>query len=71
MGASPGLVLQVFLLEGLLVGGLGTALGTVLGGALIFILQRYPFVRLPGDVYFIETLPVRAEAELPEIGMRR
>lgn len=62
MGATPGLVLRVFLLEGLLIGGLGTALGTVLGGALIAVLTRYPFVRLPGDVYFIERLPVRAEA---------
>jgi lipoprotein-releasing system permease protein len=25
-------------------------------------LRRYPIVRLPGDVYFIETLPVRPEA---------
>jgi len=61
MGADPGLVLRVFLLEGLLIGGLGTALGTALGGLLIALLQRYPFVRLPGDVYFIERLPVRAE----------
>ncbi len=62
MGAEPALVLRIFLLEGLLIGGLGTLLGTVLGGALIAVLQRYPFVRLPGDVYFIETLPVRPEA---------
>jgi lipoprotein-releasing system permease protein len=62
MGAEPGVVLRVFLLEGLLIGGLGTALGTALGGLLIFVLKRYPFVRLPGDVYFIEKLPVRAEA---------
>ena len=26
------------------------------------MLKRYPFVRLPGDVYFIERLPVRPEA---------
>lgn len=62
MGATPSLVLRVFLVEGLLVGGLGTALGTALGGALIAVLARYPLVRLPGDVYFIEKLPVRAEA---------
>lgn len=62
MGATPGLVLRVFLLEGLLVGGLGTGLGALLGGGLIFVLARYPFIHLPGDVYFIETLPVRPEA---------
>jgi len=41
---------------------LGTAFGAALGAVLIFVLQRYPFIRLPGDVYFIETLPVRPEA---------
>ena len=61
LGASNGMVLRIFLLEGLLIGGLGTALGTLLGWILISVLQRYPFVRLPGDVYFIERLPVRPE----------
>ena len=61
MGATPALVLRVFLVEGLLIGTLGTLLGALLGAGLIGVLQRYPFVHLPGDVYFIETLPVRAE----------
>jgi lipoprotein-releasing system permease protein len=61
LGARSAVVLQVFLLEGLLIGGLGTALGTVLGWILIDVLRRYPFVKLPGDVYFIERLPVRPE----------
>lgn len=62
MGASDGLVLRIFLLEGLIIGALGTLLGTVLGGTLIEVLRRYPIVRLPGDVYFIERLPVKPEA---------
>jgi lipoprotein-releasing system permease protein len=62
MGATPGFVLRVFLIEGLLIGTFGTLLGAALGGALIWVLKRYPFVHLPGDVYFIETLPVRPEA---------
>jgi lipoprotein-releasing system permease protein len=62
LGARRGTVLQVFLAEGLLIGGLGTGLGVLLGSALIAVLKRYPFVRLPGDVYFIERLPVRPEA---------
>ncbi len=61
LGASRSTVLQVFLWEGLLIGGLGTGLGATMGAALIGILKRYPFVRLPGDVYFIERLPVRPE----------
>lgn len=62
MGASRGTVLQVFLCEGLLIGGLGTLGGALLGAGLIAVLHRYPFVTLPGDVYFIERLPVRPEA---------
>lgn len=62
LGASDGAVLQVFLLEGLLIGALGTGLGVALGFGLIEVLRRYPIVRLPSDVYFIETLPVRPEA---------
>jgi lipoprotein-releasing system permease protein len=62
LGATPGLVLTVFLGEGLLIGVLGTASGAVLGALLIWVLGKYPFVHLPGDVYFIETLPVRPEA---------
>jgi len=61
LGASSATVLRVFLWEGLLIGGLGTALGVALAAALIAVLRRYPFVRLPGDVYFIERLPVRPE----------
>jgi lipoprotein-releasing system permease protein len=61
LGATRGTVLRVFLAEGLLIGGLGTALGAVLAAGLIEVLRRYPFVRLPGDVYFIERLPVRPE----------
>ena len=61
LGASRGVVLQIFLCEGLMIGGLGTVLGTALGASLIAVLKRYPFVRLPGDVYFIERLPVRPE----------
>jgi lipoprotein-releasing system permease protein len=62
MGATRGTILRIFLAEGLLIGGLGTGIGALLGGTLIAVLQRYPLVRLPGDVYFIERLPLRPEA---------
>jgi lipoprotein-releasing system permease protein len=62
LGARRRTVLQVFLCEGLLIGALGTGLGAGLGGIVIAVLARYPVVRLPGDVYFIERLPVRPEA---------
>jgi lipoprotein-releasing system permease protein len=32
-----------------------------LGFGLCFLLERYKFIELPGDVYYITTLPVRLE----------
>ncbi|MCE9626961.1 MAG: FtsX-like permease family protein [Candidatus Eisenbacteria bacterium] len=61
LGASPGQVMAVFLGEGMLIGFLGTLLGTVLGAGLIALIGWFP-IHLPGDVYFIETLPVKPEA---------
>jgi len=40
----------------------GARIGSRLRARLVAVLRRYPFVRLPGDVYFIERLPVRPEA---------
>ena len=62
LGASRRLVLGIYLCEGLLIGGVGTAIGSAAGGSLIAFLARYPIVKLPGDVYFIERLPMRPES---------
>jgi len=57
-GASPRDVRNVFVLEGLLIGVLGTALGTGLGLGLCAALQGF---RIPADVYFLSRLPVTLE----------
>jgi lipoprotein-releasing system permease protein len=31
------------------------------GGLLCYLLKRYEFVKLPSDVYYISTLPVRVQ----------
>ncbi len=59
MGATQGAIQRIFLLKGLLMGALGTAGGLVLGFAIAFLLKKYQFVRLPADVYYVETLPVK------------
>ncbi len=58
MGATRKTIRRVFALEGLLIGIAGTGLGTALGVILCDLLRRYQFIRLPGDVYYITTLPV-------------
>jgi len=37
------------------------AIGSFLGLTLCWALERYKFIKLPGDVYFIDSLPVRVE----------
>jgi lipoprotein-releasing system permease protein len=57
MGAQNRELSAVFLSEGLLIGGVGTAMGLVLGLALCFALKQWEFIQLP-DVYVDRQLPV-------------
>ncbi len=61
MGMTDRSVLRIFVLQGLTIGLIGTVLGAVGGVALVGLLHRYHFISLPGDVYFIDTLPVALE----------
>ena len=57
MGATDATVLQVFLLQGVLIGGIGTVVGAVLGVATLVLLHRVGF-GIPYEVYYIDALPV-------------
>ncbi len=61
MGASSKSIMSIFIFQGLFVGLIGTLLGLMSGSFLCHILARYKFIKLPPDVYYITTLPVRME----------
>ena len=61
LGASERQVVSVFMLEGFLLGFVGTALGAVLGVLVAGYFRVQPFP-LPGDLYFITQLPVEVQA---------
>jgi len=61
MGASPKSIMSIFIFQGLFVGLVGTLLGLMSGSFLCHILARYKFIKLPPDIYYISTLPVRME----------
>jgi lipoprotein-releasing system permease protein len=58
MGLTAGSVLRVFILQGVIIGVIGTALGVGGGLFLTWLIDRYDLISLPGDVYFIDQLPV-------------
>jgi lipoprotein-releasing system permease protein len=55
------MVMRVFVFQGLFIGILGTALGLIGGLGLCYLLAEYEFVKLPSDVYYVTTLPVRLQ----------
>lgn len=61
MGASAKSIMSVFMIQGLLVGLVGTLAGLGSGLGICYLLGKYKFISLPTDVYYISTLPVRVE----------
>jgi lipoprotein-releasing system permease protein len=61
MGTTESTIRQLFVFEGVVVGAIGLVIGSAIGLSLCWLLERYKFIKLPGDVYFIDTLPVRVE----------
>ncbi|MFO7675604.1 MAG: ABC transporter permease [bacterium] len=61
IGARPADITRIFVYAGLLMGGIGTLLGAAFGVLASVLLNRYNFVSLPGDVYFIQKLPVHMQ----------
>ena len=61
MGATRKNIGRIFMIEGLIIGLGGTALGLMLGLGLCFILANYQFVELPASVYYVTTLPVKVQ----------
>ncbi|NPA49872.1 MAG: ABC transporter permease [Thermodesulfobacteria bacterium] len=62
MGASDRSILRIFILTGFLLGSSGMFLGVLGGLFLCFLIARYPIVKLPSDVYYVDHLPVLVQA---------
>jgi lipoprotein-releasing system permease protein len=62
MGATSGSIACVFLVAGMLIGLVGTAAGSAFGLLLIWVQNTYKIIRLAGDVYQIDHLPMKLTA---------
>ena len=62
MGATARSISRIFVVKGLIIGLVGTVLGTSAGLVLCTLLKRYSFIHLPEDIYYITALPVNLKA---------
>jgi len=58
MGATSQSIMLIFMVQGMVIGLVGTILGCLLGYGACWALDTYKFIKLPGDVYYIDSLPV-------------
>ena len=61
MGAGRSSIMKIFMLQGLIIGSVGTTIGAVGGYVLSTILDRYRLIRLDMEVYQIPYLPFTIE----------
>jgi lipoprotein-releasing system permease protein len=57
MGASRGTVAGIFMLQGVVIGAIGTCTGAVLGFSACWALDHWRLIRVPEDVYQIAYVP--------------
>jgi lipoprotein-releasing system permease protein len=58
MGMPAGSIRRIFFAQGLVIGVVGTVFGLILGFAAALALDKYQFIKLDPQVYFIDHLPV-------------
>ncbi|MEK6657396.1 MAG: lipoprotein-releasing ABC transporter permease subunit [Nitrospirota bacterium] len=59
MGATKKGIMKIFVINGLMIGVVGTIIGVAAGYFSCIILAKYQFIKLPSDIYYINHLPVK------------
>jgi len=62
MGLTSPAVARVFLLQGAVIGAVGTAIGLTAGLTVAYVVDKSGWIRINPAVYFIDHLPVHVEA---------
>lgn len=61
MGATARSLMKIFIIQGSVVGILGTLLGCLIGFGICWIQATFKLIALPADIYLIDALPIRIE----------
>ncbi len=57
MGTSSRVIMRIFMMQGLIIGVVGTAAGAIGGVSLCWVLTRYRLIHIPQDVYQVSYIP--------------
>ncbi len=63
IGASTKGITRIFIIKGMIIGMLGTLIGSVAGLLLCWLQDTFNFIPLPAEIYFIDSLPVDVRVE--------
>ncbi|MBD3307607.1 lipoprotein-releasing ABC transporter permease subunit [candidate division KSB3 bacterium] len=59
MGASSWNIMKLFIIQGVIIGGIGTGLGCLLGVVICHVADTYRLIHIEGGVYYLNYLPFR------------
>ena len=59
MGSSAKSIRRIFILQGVIIGVVGTLAGAIGGLTIIYMLDRFKLIRVPMDVYQIAYVPFK------------
>jgi lipoprotein-releasing system permease protein len=57
MGANPNSIMKIFMFEGVVIGSIGTALGTVVGLVFCWVADAKKLIQMDGGAYYLDHLP--------------
>ena len=61
MGATRAGIMKIFMINGTIIGVVGTLIGLAGGLAVCFIIEKTNLITLPSDIYYISHLPARVD----------
>jgi lipoprotein-releasing system permease protein len=61
MGLTSRKVLTIFMIQGLVIGMVGSLLGGIGGALITWTIDHFQLIRIPGDIYFVSHLPLRID----------
>ena len=63
MGAAARSITAVFMLQGLIIGAIGTTVGAIAGLAVTWVLDTYKLIQVPMDVYQVAYVPFTVQVD--------